>query len=386
MKQISNFQDFEQNSPLDEKITPQIAEALAIYFSQEEPVNEAGFFDSIKNTLSKTFLGSLSYLNIIDKVRAEVLKLEKESITKRYAFQDEIEALRKDLKELSSSGNEAVISKTEKTMELKKKEHEAFEKMTSSRIEKGLSALRDAIKDNKRRKEYYEAGKAQDELELAEFEYGLAKKRSSMGSEDLRKLEADLRKAKEEAQKAQLELKTSQENQSKSKKQAEEEGIKTLESPTPDFQKSLRSSKGTRALILYLKAEKDKLEDKMHDVKNDNARQALKNSINKVAEDLKLAEKVLDQHLSKKIIASQKKHEQMILSGARELSKNDTERKSALKKAENVIRGSKAPILSKAPARDKSKSKSKEVSQHQKPAKTTSKVNKSAEETNKTLK
>lgn len=55
MKQISNFQDFEQNSPLDEKITPQIAEALAIYFSQEEPVNEAGFLILLKIPSLKLF-------------------------------------------------------------------------------------------------------------------------------------------------------------------------------------------------------------------------------------------------------------------------------------------------------------------------------------------
>ena len=373
MKQISNFQDFEQENPLNEKITPQIAESLAVYFSQEEgPLNEAGFFDSIKNTLSKTFLGSLSYINIIDKVRAEVLKLEKDLVTKRYAFEDEMESLKKDLKSLISSGNEAMVAKTKKTMELKRKEHETYENMTSTRIEKGLSALRDAIKENKRRKEYYEAGKAQDELELVEFEYALAKKRSTAGSQELRDLEEEIRKAKQDAQKAQEDLKSSSEKETKSKNQAEEEGIKTLDSPTPDFQKSLKSVKGTRALILYLKAEKDKLQDKMHDVKKDIPRQALKNSINKVSQDLKLAEKVLVEHLSKKLIASQERHEQMIINGARELSKNDTERKSALKKAEAVIQGSKG----KGSSVDKSKSKSKALSQQQKPAQTTSKVNK----------
>ena len=372
MKQISNFQDFEQDNPLNEKITPQIAESLAIYFSSDEgDINEAGFFDSIKNTLSKTFLGSLSYINIIDKVRSEILKLEKDLVTKRYSFQDEMESLKKDLKELIGSGNESMISKTKKTMELKRKEHEAYENMTTTRIEKGLEALKDAIKDNKRRKEYYEAGKAQDELDLVEFEYSLAKKRSSEGSGDLKKLEEELRKAKEDARKAQEDLKSSHEKETKTRKEAEEEGVKTLDTPTPDFQKSLKSAKGTRALILYLKSERDKLQDKMHDVKNDIARQALKNSINKVRQDLKLAEKVLDQHKTKKIISTQQKHEQMILSGARELSKNDTERKSALRKAENVIKGSKV-----TPPLDKSKSKTKDLSQQQKPAETMSKINK----------
>jgi hypothetical protein len=371
MKQIPNFQEFEEINPLYQKITPQLAESLAGYFSEDGTINESGFFDSIKNNLSKTFLGSLSYLNIIDKVRAEVLKLEKELVTKRYAFQDEIESLRKDIKDLSSSGNEFTLPKTQKTMELKKKEHETYENVTNTRIQKALEAVRSAIKENKRRKEYYDAGKAQDELELAEFEYQIAKKRAASGSEDLRKLEAEIKKAKEEALKAQEEVKKGQKKESESRKRAEEEGIKTLDVATPDFQKSLRTERGTRSLILYLKAERDKLEDKMNDVKNDNARQALKNSINKVRSDLKLAEKVLDQHKSKKLLSKHEEHQQMIMNGARELSKNDTERKSTLQKAENIIKGMKSSKTT-SPA---IKGKNKDVVSQEKEAKTTSKVN-----------
>lgn len=379
MNPIPSFQEFEESNPLDQKITPQLAESVAEYFSQDTSLNE-GIFDNVKNYLSKTFLGSLSYINIIDKVRTEVLKLEKEIITKRYAYQDEMESLTKDLKELSASGNEAAISKVQKTIELKKKEHDTYEKMTTTRIEKGLSTLRDAIKGNKRRKEYYDAGKAQDELELAEFEYSIAKRRASMGSQELKKLEDEIQKAKKEALEAQEAIKKSQTESTESKKQAEEEGVKTLETATPDFQKSLKSFKGTRALILYLKAEKDKLEDKVHDVKNDNVREALKNSIRKVSDDLKLAQKVLEQHKNKKLMTSQKKYEQMILNGAKELSKNDTERKSTLKKSEYVVKG-----VTTEGDKPSNVSTTKDVSKHQQKAKTTSKVNKAAEETHKNL-
>jgi hypothetical protein len=367
MNQIPNFQEFEEINPLNQKITHELAESLAEYFSEGEIVNEAGFFDSIKNTLSKTFLGSLSYLNIIDKVRSEVLKLEKELVTKRYAFQDEIESLRKDVKELTASGNTSTLSQTQRTIELKKKEHETYENVTHTRIQKALDTLRDAIRDNKRRREYYEAGKAQDELELAEFEYQTAKKRAAGGSEELKKLEAEIKKAKEDALKAQDTLEKSAKKASDSEKKLAEEGIKTLDGSSPNFQKSLKSEKGTRSLILYLKSEKDKLEDKMHDVKNDNARQALKNSINKVKEDLKLAEKVLAQLKSKKLMAKQEQHQQMILNGAKELSKNDTERKNALKKAEEIIKKTPDPLL---------KRKTKEVVSQEKKANTSNKVNK----------
>jgi len=371
MNQIPNFQEFEEINPLHQKITPQIAESLADHFSQDEIVNEGGFFDSIKNTLSKTFFGSLSYLNVIDKVRSEVLKLEKELVTKRYAFRDEIESLRKDIKELSSSGNDSTLSKTKKTIELKRKEHETYENVVTTRIQKALEAVESAIKDNKRRREYYDAGKAQDELELAEFEYQIAKKRATSGSEDLKKLEAEIKKAKEEALKIQEEIKREQQKESGSKKKSEEEGIRTLDSVTPDFQKSLKTERGTRSLILYLKSERDNLEDKMNDVRNDNARQALKNSINKVRNDLKLAEKVLNQHKSKKLLSKQQEHQQMILNGAKGLSKNDTERKSALQKAENIIKKTKESGITS----DSIIGKSKEVSSQEKEAKTTRKVN-----------
>ena len=97
MTLIPSFQEFEETNPLHGKITPALAESLAEYFAGEESVNE-GVFDSIKNTLSKTFLGSLSYISMIDKVRAEVLKTEKESIQKKYAFDDEIASLKNSIK------------------------------------------------------------------------------------------------------------------------------------------------------------------------------------------------------------------------------------------------------------------------------------------------
>ncbi len=379
MNPIPSFQEFEESSPLNQKINSQLAESAAEYFFQGPSMNE-GVFDDMKNYLSKNFLGSLSYVNIIDKVRSEVLKLEKEVLIKRYSFMDEIESLKGDMRELASTGNTSTVSKVQKTIELKKKEHETYEKMSSSRIEKALSTLKDAIKGNKRRKEYYDTGKAQDELELAEFEYSLAKKKASIESRELKKLEAEIQKAKKEALEAREAIKKSQEESTRSRKKSEEEGIKTLETTTPDFQKSLKSFKGTRALILYLKSEKDKLEDKMHDVKNDNVRASLKNSILKISNDLKLAEKVLAQHKNKKLMTSQNKYEQMIIDGAKELSKNDTERKSALKKSESVVKG-----VSSGGNKPKINPTTKETSKHQEKAKTTSRINKSAGGTRKNI-
>ena len=214
MNLIPNFQEFEETNPLNGKITPALAESLADYFAGEEAVNE-GVFDSIKNTLSKTFLGSLSYINMIDKVRSEVLKMEKESIQKKYAFEDEMDSLKNSIKELSKSKDEAGVERTKKTIDAKTKEYQTYGKMINMRIEKAISTIKDAIKGNKRRMEYWEAGKSQDELDLAEFEYRLAKQRANVNPEDLKDLEGEIKKAKEEAEKTKKQLEIDAKKQGK---------------------------------------------------------------------------------------------------------------------------------------------------------------------------
>jgi signal transduction histidine kinase len=270
MTLITNFQEFEETNPLNGKITPALAESLAEYFAGEQAVNE-GIFDSIKNTLSKTFLGSLSYINMIDKVRAEVLKLEKESLQKKYAFEDEIEALKNSIKELSKSKDEAGIDRVKKTIDAKTKEYQSYGKVINLRIEKAISAIKEAIKGNKRRMEYWEAGKSQDELELAEFEYKLAKQRASSNPEELKELETEIKKVRDEAEKSRKKL----EADAKSHEDRQKEG-------SSDYRETLRNKKGRIEAIAKLDHEIIDLEKDLKNARKDFDKKQIQREIDKL--------------------------------------------------------------------------------------------------------
>ena len=295
MTLITNFQEFEETNPLNGKITPALAESLADYFAGEQGVNE-GMFDSIKNTLSKTFLGSLSYLNMIDKVRSEVLKLEKESLQKKYAFEDEIDSLRNSIKELAKSKDEVGIERTNKTVDDKTKEYQSYGKMTNLRIEKAISTIKEAIKGNKRRMEYWEAGKSQDELSLAEFEYTIAKQRANSNPEDLKNLQEEIKKAKDEAEKSNKKLEDDAKNQKEKEKEKEDPS---------DYKKSLRTKKGMIEAIAKLEHELVDLQKELKNAKKEFDKKEIQIKINSVKATIKNIENLGRKNKGKELMKSQ---------------------------------------------------------------------------------
>lgn len=345
---LINFDDFESEQHLNSKIDNKIIESL-VDILRDDAINESSFFDSIKNKLSKSFLGSLSYINMIDKVRDGVLNIEKEVLTKRYNFFDEIDSLKKQAKEASDGGTPELVSKTKETIDIKTKEQNAYEKSSNLRIEKALKTIKDAIKGNNRRREYYEAGKSQDELDLAEFEYSLAKKRSFIKSEDIKKLSDDLKKAKEVAQEQQAKLKAEQEKEKVKKEASEKDAIKSIKEGEPDFKKSLKTEKGIRALIVHFKKQKADLEDSLLDVKETFLRQKIKNQILDTQKSQKIAEEALRDRTSNKMITRQKKHEEMMQISA-EMEKRNKITNDTLMDAEISIVNSKAKNKSKTAA------------------------------------
>lgn len=266
MKLIPGFDEFEKSIPLEGKIPAQLAEKAKEYFSREENVNEAGVLDSIKNTLSKTFLGSLSYINMIDKLRSEILKLEKESISKKYQHEKEMESLNNSLKNLVKTNNETAVVQAKKNISNKLNEYEVYGKMMDAKIKKILDLVREIIKGNKRRSEYWETGKAQDEADLLEFEYNLAKRKYSYSSAELKKLEEEWRKAEEEAKKAEQERKEKEEEEKKKEQQStgpKSSGVGVLDKPTSNYDKDLKSPKKRAETINKIKKEIADLETKL---------------------------------------------------------------------------------------------------------------------------
>lgn len=361
MNLIPKFQEFEETNPLNGKITPALAESLADYFAGEEAVNE-GVFDSIKNTLSKTFLGSLSYIGMIDKVRSEVLKLEKESIQKKYSFDEELDSLKNSIKELSKNNDEAGVERVKKTIDAKTKEYQAYGKVTNMRIEKAISTIKDAIKGNKRRMEYWEAGKSQDELELAEFEYRLAKQKANMKPEDLKNLENEVKTAKEEAEKA--------------KKQLEEDAKKYDQKEkaiSSDYKESLKSKKGRDAAIAELEHQIVDLEKELKSTRGAFDRKQIERKIASLKGTKKDIQDLDKKSKGKKLIPSQSDFES--------LNKLAKEMEKMSSKAEGTRKpvGFDLPVSSKETAKEKGKKKAEEVKKQEAPAPTSSKVNNTIE-------
>ena len=361
MTLIPSFQEFEENNPLDGKITPALAESLADYFAGEEAVNE-GVFDSIKNTLSKTFLGSLSYISMIDKVRAEVLKLEKESLQKKYAFEDEMDSLKNSIKELSKSKDEAGIERVNKTLDAKTKEHQSYGKMTNLRIEKAISTIKDAIKENKRRMEYWEAGKSQDELDLAEFEYKLAKQRATSNPEDLKSLEAEIKKAKEEAEKSKKKLETDAKNQEKKEKEG-----------SSDYRESLKNKKGRIEAIAKLDHEIIDLEKELKSTKKDFDKKQIQREIDKLKGTKEDIEELDKKSKGKKVLDGQAFND--ILKLAKEMNSLEDKEEQMERRPIGFNAIAKSEKSSSETAKEKGKEKAEEVKKQEAPATTSKKVN-----------
>lgn len=361
MTLIPSFQEFEENNPLDGKITPALAESLADYFAGEEAVNE-GVFDSIKNTLSKTFLGSLSYISMIDKVRAEVLKLEKESLQKKYAFEDEIDSLKNSIKELSKNKDEAGIDRVNKTIDSKTKEYQSYGKMTNLRIEKAISTIKEAIKGNKRRMEYWEAGKSQDELDLAEFEYRIAKQRASSNPEDLKDLQEEIKKAKDEAEKSKKKLETDAKNQEKKEKEG-----------SSDYRESLKNKKGRIEAIAKLDHEIIDLEKELKSTKKDFDKKQIQREIDKLKGTKEDIEELDKKSKGKKVLDGQAFND--ILKLAKEMNSLEDKEEQMERRPIGFNAIAKSEKSSSETAKEKGKEKAEEVKKQEAPAPTSKKVN-----------
>lgn len=281
MKLIPDFENFENSYPLEGKITPELSEKLAEYFSESQGVNEASFIDNIKNTLSKTFLGSLSYINMIDKLRTEILKIEKEIVSKKYEHEAEIDSLKDSIKNLGKTGNTSGIEQTKKIITNKINEYQIFRKVSNTKKQQAMDIIDDIIKGNKRRSDYWHSGRTQDELEVLKFEYDIAKKKTEVDSEELKQIEEEIRKAtvaaekaakdQEEAKRQEEEKKKreeeenkkkEEENEKKEKKDLQDQGIQTLDLQSMNWNKSLKSSKGRLEVMKMIKVEIANLEDK----------------------------------------------------------------------------------------------------------------------------
>ena len=188
---------------------------------------------------------------MIDKARASILKDQKDLLSKQYSYEDEMSSLRNSVKQAQTSVGSTNTDTIKKTISNKENEYKTYVNMVKKRIEKVEDAIDKIIEGNKRRSEYYDAGKSQDELEIAEFEYKLAKARTKSDPKEIKELESKVKDAKKEAEEAQEELKASAErakeksagNEPTNQKKRLSEKIREIEETIDSLDKEIKDLK-----------------------------------------------------------------------------------------------------------------------------------------------
>lgn len=201
MKKIMRFKDYEKLIPLAESAYSGLIEELN-NLEKAEPihsVNEGQILNKIKNSFSKFFLGPLSRVGIIDEARRVLLELEMDILEQKNQKKNEIEEIEDQISALSRSEDKEKIRALLKDKESKDLEIQSYIKSQGLKIKKTLDFIKKTIDGSERRKEYYEVGRAEDEIALAELEYKLAKEKGN--ESNLKKYLDKVESSKADAQK-----------------------------------------------------------------------------------------------------------------------------------------------------------------------------------------
>jgi hypothetical protein len=247
MKNLPSFQEYIKYDSLLESATHQQIRDLIelIPSASNQTVNEGKALDIIKNNLSKFFLGKYSKLSVIDQARDVLVQLEIDLIEKRNQFEDSVEQIESQIDEIRGTGDKQKMESLIKDRSNKIKEFENYEKTSNLKIKKAKDIVRGVIGGNPRRRKYYEAGRSEDEISIAELQYNNAKKRSD--ESELKKYEEKLQKAKKDAELKSEELKAEMQSKEDKKKEAEsetQEKIKLLRMDPATERKKISSRKG----------------------------------------------------------------------------------------------------------------------------------------------
>lgn len=250
MKNLPNFGEFKNFQPLIEKASDFEIDFLKNIINENEielqdEVNEGSVFNEIKTSLSKFFLGSLSRANMIDKTRQIIVQTEIELYTGTVELEDAIEEIEEKLAAAKKISDDVQVKAFTKELGLKEEEKKKFVdnlKTKLSSIKQKLES--EIIQNNPRLEEYYEAGRLQDLVKIAQAKYDLAKNRSN-NSDVLEKYKKQIETAQKEAdEKAQILMKKGDEAR-------EEELSKTKKKKgiSPETESKIISSKSPIAVI-----------------------------------------------------------------------------------------------------------------------------------------
>jgi DNA repair exonuclease SbcCD ATPase subunit len=255
MKNLPSFNDFKKYESLIETVDSELRND---FFSLEtaetdHTINEGIFGDYLKNSLSKFFLGSLSRVGMIDKARKILVDLEIEDIEKRSDFEEMIEKLDSDIDELSPINDKEKINALIKDRDNKIKELELFIKSHALKIKKAKDYINKVIDNNTRRRDYFEAARADDEISLAELEYKLAKDKADGSS--IKKFEEKIKEKRKEAEEKAQDLKDKMDK--KSEKEQKSDSIDDLSLDPEKEKRKIAGRKGKDIIQRKKELEKD---------------------------------------------------------------------------------------------------------------------------------
>ena len=201
MKSIPSFEDFEQYEGLIENLDPAFLKELRSIEIPEitSPINEGRIANFLTNKLSKFLLGSFSGVGMMDEAVRVILSLELDLIQKASDLRKAIAKFDEQIDQLAKEGNKEKIDVIAKEREAKTNEFDAYEKAQNLKLKKARDVAKQIVDGNSRRKEYLDSCYAENEIEMAELEYKLAKERSE-DQTALKAYEDKLAKAREEAE------------------------------------------------------------------------------------------------------------------------------------------------------------------------------------------
>lgn len=201
MEIILHYNKFINDKSLYESVDdPELHSMIVSYVIDKNTLNEkSNFLDSIKNALSKTMLGSLSYIKMIDDIVDKMESIEKDLIKKSAEYDDIIEELEIKSEKARQSKNNIVVKKYFNDKRTKIEEKRNQEKKLKDELKKGLDLLKKTTGDNKRRNEYAKLKLKTKDLNIAEYEYNFAKERAEE-QRDLNLLRDKYEKMKKEVE------------------------------------------------------------------------------------------------------------------------------------------------------------------------------------------
>jgi len=158
-----------------------------------------GFMDSLANAIDS--LMPFSKTKTINYAIDNILEYEKDLLNELYKFKKTTRSLELKLQDVRgrTPPNPDAVNSIRDEIESRNKEYKALVKSKSIAIEKAKELLKREAAKTPRLKEVIKAKMAEMEIELAEFEYDLAKKVSAETS-DIQNLKDTIEKAKKEAQ------------------------------------------------------------------------------------------------------------------------------------------------------------------------------------------